>query len=164
MTNHQLKINVLLDQKNQLNKKIADSVIDLIYEIFDTLFQIPEIYLSWTQYTPYFNDGEPCEFGVYDLHIGFPEAPEEIALYMLASENTWKSALSDNPGNQWYKNIVDTVKQYNLPTDPEWWGDLYRTHIQLVNSLVESYKELFGDHAKVTLAKDEYAVTTFDHE
>lgn len=24
--------------------------------------------LRWTQYTPHFNDGDPCEFGVYDLY------------------------------------------------------------------------------------------------
>lgn len=29
----------------------------------------PEVYgVKWRQYTPYFNDGEPCEFGVYEVY------------------------------------------------------------------------------------------------
>lgn len=29
----------------------------------------PEVYgVKWRQYTPYFNDGEPCEFGLYGVY------------------------------------------------------------------------------------------------
>ncbi len=39
--------------------------------LFAPLFRYPGIKAaSWTQYTPYFNDGEPCEFNVYaDLRL-----------------------------------------------------------------------------------------------
>jgi len=36
--------------------------------------------VTWHQYTPYFNDGEPCEFSVYDMSV---TSNEEVAEYWL---------------------------------------------------------------------------------
>jgi len=41
-----------------------EAVFDSLYDVF---IEHPTIQtISWTQYTPYFNDGEPCEFSVHD--------------------------------------------------------------------------------------------------
>lgn len=40
-------------------------------EIYKSVFEsFPNIAaIVWTQYAPYFNDGEPCEFSVHDVNI-----------------------------------------------------------------------------------------------
>lgn len=64
-----------------------EAVFDSLYDVF---VEHPTIQtISWTQYTPYFNDGEPCEFSVHDcagsILINGEEYPwddkEQKALY-----------------------------------------------------------------------------------
>lgn len=44
---------------------------EAFYEEFKPLFEkYPEVEtVSWTQYTPYFNDGDTCEFGVHEINV-----------------------------------------------------------------------------------------------
>lgn len=41
--------------------------------MFKSFFErFPEVYcVCWTQYSPYFNDGEPCRFGVNESSVVF---------------------------------------------------------------------------------------------
>jgi hypothetical protein len=62
----------LQDQINELNKKMQDKSKDLMKEAFRHFLEKYEEVVEcvfWTQYTPYFNDGEACEFSVHDMFI-----------------------------------------------------------------------------------------------
>jgi hypothetical protein len=73
----------LQDQINELNKQMREKSKDLMKEAFREFFAkydeiVKNVY--WTQYTPYFNDGEVCEFSVNDAFIllkGIDEDEEE---------------------------------------------------------------------------------------
>jgi len=56
-----------IDDIKQLRKVIAKQEKELIKEAIKTAFDThPEVEkISWVQYTPYFNDGERCYFGVH---------------------------------------------------------------------------------------------------
>ena len=60
------KLHDLQQKIEQLSKEIRNNFQDALkeaaQEIFDKYPKLQEF--SWIQYTPYFNDGEPCEFGV----------------------------------------------------------------------------------------------------
>lgn len=43
--------------------------IEDLYPYFTEAFDKGIKAATWHQYTPYFNDGEPCEFSVYDLSV-----------------------------------------------------------------------------------------------
>ena len=51
-------------------KQFEDKMKNAFEDIFKTFFSLcPEIKaVGWNQYTPYFNDGEPCEFSVGDFY------------------------------------------------------------------------------------------------
>ncbi len=51
-----------------LNKELKECFKDALKESADILFQkYPKLEsFSWAQYTPYFNDGDPCEFSIYE--------------------------------------------------------------------------------------------------
>ena len=70
---NKLELKKLIDEYNEkkleLQMVIGQRGSDLLQKEFDALFiEYPEIgKIEWTQYTPYFNDGDPCVFGVGEL-------------------------------------------------------------------------------------------------
>jgi len=65
-------INVILQKGKDLLKK----GLNVIFEEYPNIDSI-----SWNQYTPYFNDGDPCEFSVNTWDIKFEsdtKVPTEI--------------------------------------------------------------------------------------
>jgi len=52
--------------------------IEDLYPYFKDAFEKGVKAATWHQYTPYFNDGEPCEFSVHDLSV---TSNEEVAAH-----------------------------------------------------------------------------------
>lgn len=61
----------LVHQIKAFKNKIHAEGKALLEESFKDIFvKHPEIeYITWTQYAPYFNDGEPCEFSVHEPYV-----------------------------------------------------------------------------------------------
>ncbi len=53
-----------LAEAGKLGAKVVVAVLQPIFDANPTLEAV-----RWTQYTPYFNDGEPCVFGVNEPYI-----------------------------------------------------------------------------------------------
>lgn len=70
-----------LQQKiNELNEQMRTKAKELMKEEFREFFEKYDGVvhnLFWTQYTPYFNDGEACEFGVHDVWITLKSDAED---------------------------------------------------------------------------------------
>lgn len=142
------------------NKKKLDLLEQLRTEfapMFKPLFEKSKIIdsVSWTQYTPYFNDGDSCEFGVYndDLYIN-GEYSDDLdwfdyrIKYHLKGDKAYKNLLIENPNiNIEECNIVEEFKDI-LGSVPE-----------------EFYEDLFGDHVQVTINRDgTISVSEYDHD
>jgi hypothetical protein len=88
-----MNLEQLTENFKQLNKEIEKAMAQmksdsrsLVKRAAQELFQAaPEIdFVFWTQYTPYFNDGEPCSFsvnGIYYVLVGEEEDCEGSYLY-----------------------------------------------------------------------------------
>ncbi len=65
-----MKLKELTEEFGVLRKTFQDKAqTGLTNGILEFFAENPEIeYLRWTQYAPYFNDGDPCVFHVYDVH------------------------------------------------------------------------------------------------
>lgn len=98
---------------------------------------------SWTQYTPYFNDGEPCEFSVHDyLTITFSDDIQ----------------VEDWSASEWSRNYYKD--KYSVEA-----LDTADAAHELVTSIPEEVMEdLFGDHVKVTVYRDKIEVDEYDHD
>jgi hypothetical protein len=62
----------LQEQIDELNSQMREKSKDLMKEAFRNFFTSYDSVVEnvfWTQYTPYFNDGETCHFGVGDMCI-----------------------------------------------------------------------------------------------
>lgn len=119
--------------------------------------------VRWQQYTPYFNDGDPCEFNIYDITIKL-EGDEDFA------EDNWGShpKLTDSlyvPGG--FVDEVTGRKEYFRDIEPEE-PELIKL-VEALNKAVcgpayDILLDAFGDHAEVTVKKDKIEVESYDHD
>lgn len=92
-------------------------------QLFDLCPEIKSVY--WTQYTPYFNDGDSCQFSVHSTCFSLVDDEEEFNPYessVLFTEADLKSA----------EDRLEDAKLYEQ--DPEAWKTAYK----------KRYKETYG--------------------
>lgn len=132
---------------------------------------------GWTQCTPYFNDGDTCEFSVnfdYPYLNGLDEYKSDISISIydykkLVTEEDIRinKELAEIVGRQWYsdKSINDNGLCYNKKYDAA--AAKAVTEIkEVLDSIPDDFfKDMFGDHAKVTIyANGEIDVEEYEHD
>jgi hypothetical protein len=121
-------------------------------DIFDAFPRLRSF--SWTQYTPYFNDGEECIFGVHaDYGMRFRFANEAKV-----SDSTYFE--EDGTG---YTELSYKVRRGEQePTEDE---AAMLAATELVTGVDEdTMKSLFGDHVEVTITREGIETTEYEHE
>ena len=128
--------------KAELSGKIKENFHGMAKELFQGFPELKSF--GWKQYTPYFNDGEACEF--QSLHIyptingndeNYGESEQEegvLDIVMLGSETkydaNWKK-IPNEDYNPYYKEIVDTVKEFLNQFDDDDMEDLFGNHVDI---------------------------------
>lgn len=112
------------------SKAVFDAATKEIFAKYKPLKQF-----SWTQYTPYFCDGDACVFSANtdDPDINWDGVDIEA----------YSDQLEEDPVvAQCYKEIVDTLKQLDD----------------------EALEEMFGDHVKVIAGRKSVKVEEYEHD
>lgn len=134
------------NQINDLNEKMKEKSKELMKEAFRGFFEkysdvVENVF--WTQYAPYFNDGEECVFSVHDVHI-LIKNDEDACEYegsnisdaediesiekVIADIEEWEK----DPMTAARKYQSDYIKRYNR--DPfgndSYYGNQYKTPIE----------------------------------
>jgi hypothetical protein len=127
----------------KLKEEMCERFKEELRTAFKTVFaEYPNVTrLVWTQYTPYFNDGDPCVFSVNDLNV-FDETCAE----------------SDDDDDDYYDGVYvgwgEGAERYPLLKNI---GDsLSRADDLLL--------EMFGDHCKITVTPEGIDVEEYDHD
>lgn len=104
---------------------------------------------KWHQYTPYFNDGDSCEFVVNKDCLALTFNGKEF-------EEIENSTWGDN----------DYAKKYKAKARAEEGLKEAFSHIkEMMDALDdEDFKQMFGDHMKVTVTKSGATQEEYDHE
>lgn len=121
--------------------------------------------ISWHQYTPYFNDGEPCEFGIGD--ISYTSNPVVAAAWV-------QEEYGDEDDR--YDESGEIIKDF-VPTDfysyEEPWsvkyphpdgfkkGDIV---FPSMSSFEQVLNETFGDHTTIVVTPERVVQFEYDHE
>lgn len=94
---------------------------------------------SWTQYTPYFNDGNEC---VFSAHTDYPEVNgyDEYGYKTDGDEDIEAGSLEE------HKRLVALVR------------DL------LTNIEEDDFRTMFGDHVQVTVTRKGVEVEEYSHD
>jgi hypothetical protein len=158
-------------QLAELGKQGQKAVADFLAPLIP-----PGYKLMWTQYTPYFNDGEACHFGVHDAYlvkdgeegrlddigIGIYDA---ISKYGTADEeksyetDDYSKELPRQPGDSLYTRRYAKKKvfytDHGLPAIDGYSKETLKELGQAWSALPEDLLEqAFGDHARCSISSD----------
>jgi len=116
--------------------------------------EIPDLnVVKWTQYTPYFNDGDTCEFSVNSPTFSNAKDASEVCSYGEydgSDENVWcfDSVYGDVPEavkakKKQFENFSNTITS---------------------GSLEDVLYDMFGDHTEVTIVRNGNDITIESEE
>lgn len=167
----QSRFDALIEEQRALKAKFqaeAQGIFkDTMKEFFDKNPGITA--LKWTQYTPYFNDGDECVFRVNDVY--FTNAPEDELENITAwgeyegeDESVWVSqniAYVLNSGSKYYQEEAAKIRAA---------GGFDEDSCNLIDKMIQSgemeeiMKEMFGDHVVITATRDGFDVNDYEHD
>jgi len=140
----------MIAEFEKAKKAFQDQMQVQLKALFASFFQThPEVVgICWEQYTPYFNDGDPCEFRVGDF------------LYT-TSQETWDEAYSSydlegENGGELYNTY--SSNQGEFPAAYVEFGKL------LASIPDEVYEAMFGDHVTIKASRTGFDVSEYSHD
>ena len=162
MTNDKFAV---LREKQEEIKKLKKEMLEASNKIFTdltkTIFEDhPKVKsFGWNQYTPYFNDGETCEFSANVDYIQMNgEAVDEsewISETKITNYGTWNREKREYEGR---------TEVPNLDYDPELVAASDEIREFLRNFDNDFFLSQFGDHAEVTITAEGVSVDEYEHD
>ena len=159
--------------KKQVQKELQAEFNGALTELFDAYPFVTS--LSFTAYTPHFNDGDSCEYSVnheYCDFNGFDEDDDEqegenVDILKLSRETIYVEEPNpeyDPRGSMWGNPKTKWVTKPNPDFNP-----LYK---EAVNAFREAlavvddanWKDMVGDHVKVTITRNGIETDEYDHD
>ena len=140
MKERYLELKVKLDElKEKITKEYQSAFCEICKELFDNNPTIEAF--RWNQYTPYFNDGESCEFGVNSPFI-------KIVGLELSEDD-------DEYGDSFFCEYFFD-KKYRKE---------YKAVEELTKTFEGSFRDMFGDGVTVTVNREGVETEEYtDHE
>lgn len=107
--------------------------------------------LSWSQYTPYFNDGDSCEFSVGDIYVSNYKG--------ISHYGEWDNDDEDEPED------LQVRSHYELKRAGAKYKELVEI-LEFMNSSVgeDVLYELFGDHVTVEATAEGIESSDYEHD
>jgi hypothetical protein len=162
----------MIEQAMQLKKRYEKMVNGFREEDFKGWFvEFFNLYpfierIQWTQYTPYFNDGEPCEFGVNDPELQLSAAYIDLNPGLSVGTPDWGTAPSDDREED---EAIDSqwLSTYSVDkSHREQWPQLYEA-VSSLKALFEAQdilQHVFGEHSFVTVTPEKIVVDEYQHD
>lgn len=136
-----MEIDEYIKRGKELQAEMAKQGQTLLLEMFKKMFEdVPELAsMRWRQYTPYFNDGDPCVFRVGDVYFRLKDDSSNVH-----GDN---SDYGDGYGDAYSLLRINPALGERLPRVQQAFYDATR-------AMQPWFLAAFGDHAKVTLSSD----------
>lgn len=140
-----------LDMYQKLKKDMEKNAIAVVSSRFKEIFEtFPEVKaIGWTQYAPYFNDGDACVFSVHEICFKLNELEEK----------------SDED-----EDYDEDSDFYRYPESDIPYGD--KTPVGLaekeLNNFADSFEnvfqEAFGEHSLVVCTREGFDIREYAHD
>jgi hypothetical protein len=156
MNTLQERFDQLIAEQQKLKKKFQEDAQSIFKEVTKEFFnKNPDITaFTWTQYTPYFNDGDECVFNVHEVY--FTNAPADE----LENVSSW---------GEYDGDLEDVWVEYFIKRIPNSTG-IDKESCELISDMITSVemkdimREMFGDHTKVIATRNGFDADEFDHD
>lgn len=146
-------------------EKLIEKVLAGFFESHPTARKI-----QWTQYTPYFNDGDECIFRVNDPEVLLFTPPRDNTICG-SCQSPFTSETIKFCGNCGVKRVFHDPDE-DGEFESSW--SLRESNPSLANDLKEldkafsdiqdTMRAIFGDHVKVTITREGTEVEEYEHE
>ena len=164
----QEKFDQLIAEQEELRRKFQTTAQALFKETTKEFFEgNPAITaVVWTQYTPYFNDGDTCEFRVNEPTFTNAPDPENVRWgeyngdeeNVFAVENISYVMTSDR---DYYKEDREAIeKAGGIDVDS---CEAFSRMIQS-SAMEDVMLAMFDDHVQVIATRDGFEVNDYDHD
>lgn len=173
---NKLELDKLIDEynekKRELQKLVGEKGKDLLQKEFDFFFEeYPEVEkIEWTQYTPYFNDGDPCVFRVGELAFTLKN-DENTSAYIGEGSILRLGSYIESAAQRGEKWALDDQKIYEtnckLVGGKERLEEIYnkeREISEMIDSLEEWLEVIYGDHVQITVTKNGTDIEEYEHD
>lgn len=104
--------------------------------------------VKWTQYTPYFNDGDTCTFRLNSVGFYFEGDDLEGSAGEFELWGEYDSTYNKDRAALIGREAWDACKEFSKG----------------LNSIDDALLSLFGDHVEVTVTPDGVSVDEYEHE
>jgi hypothetical protein len=143
------KINEIKNIKEQISLSFKEI---LVTKMQSAKKEYPIESFRWVQYTPYFNDGEPCVFQVNDLE------------FCIRKEHSKKFTSKDFSDYMSYEDDEDLcwISDYNVNLDVFPKIKELVDFFQLID--YEYFEEAFGNHAEIVFDGLEFNIEEYRHD
>ncbi len=147
----------LLKLKEEINEVSAQAFTDFIKTFFVKNPKIKSF--GWTQYTPYFNDGESCQFSVNTDYIKvngeYADDQDWISPKNILSYGKWDSVS---------KSYVGREEAINPNYDEELVKATDEIRDFLGHFNEDFYHSQYGDHVEITVSESGVNISEYDHD
>jgi len=147
--------------------RVEQKPIEELAPLFQALLDDPTITeFGWRQYTPYFNDGEPCEFGLHGVWVRTTaEVDTEDEYYDLYDLDVDYHPSLGRVHREWDNETRTYVNEYYEGPDEDRYNRCQALDRALQSGAFDNVLlKHFGDHAMVTVRKDGIEVEFYSHE
>ena len=152
------KLDALRKEMKALKSKMRKEGELAMKEAFKELFENHPVLnaVGWTQYTPYFNDGDTCTFSVNDMYPVFTKASEEKV-----EEQEDEEEDSSFEEEEWYDYEYGSKK---MNKEQKAANKALTSLVEELGDMDEIFYDIFGDHVRVRASRAGFKVTEYEHE
>ena len=165
----QSRFDALIEEQRALKAKFQTEAQAMFKETMKEFFdKNPGISaLKWSQFTPYFNDGDACEFNVNDVYFT-NASPEELdnvnhyGVYEGEDETVWVvPSMKYTLSSKYHAEDAAKIRAA---------GGVDVDSCQLIDKMIQSSEmedimmEMFGDHVIITATRDGFDVNDYEHD
>jgi hypothetical protein len=174
----------LKEMKAQYDARLKRDGEAAVKEAFKELFDAyPEIRsVVWTQYTPYFNDGDTCEFSVHEFDVNLvPGEDLKNKISVIRTAQIEAASRGDYSKAQSLKKEADKLEaRFNSDDDDYQYGEtryelrrsghprgeqIAKAVTDLAAELPEDVLEsVFGDHVVIVATRQGFNVSEYNHD
>lgn len=155
-------MNAKIKALNEEIRLMASEVLtDAVAQLFDKHPIVEKIF--WTQYTPYFNDGDACEFSRHDIFftlVGDEDACdyEGSSVPTVSAIEMYRSYAESGRHNHeyWQKRLEEALQEQEKWAERGFleFAEDFDSFVNAVNAISDDVmKATYGDHVQVTIER-----------
>jgi hypothetical protein len=149
-------IEVLIEEFKKSQEEFKAKAMASLKKLFaDTFEAFPETkFISWTQFAPYFNDGDECIFRVHPITASNAN-PEDVR---------YGEYIGDEDTDESFWVYDADYGSYDVPSNEA--EDAFDSLSNLIQSdeLEDILRSTFGNHVRVIATREGFTTESYDHD